>query len=462
MSNETNKVLVLDRQHAVVIGASMAGLLAARVLSDHFEQVTIIERDRLPEGGEPRKGVPQGQHVHIILAKGMSLLAELFPDLFATLAQDGAVRLNNADVYWYHFGVRKAPYPSSTKGFYQSRPFLEQHVRGCLTARANVRFIDACEVTKLCANEDNSRITGVSLLPRTGEQRQETLAANLVVDASGRGSRAPQWLVSLGYTRVAETSVKVDVGYATRLYRCPSQLPRDWKMLLIYQSPPNEKRGGVVYPIEGGCWMVTLSGYLRDYPPNDEAGFLEHARSLSRPEIYEAIKDAEPVTPIATHKFPANRWRRYEHLSRFPEGFVILGDAVCSYNPLYGQGMTVAALEAKALGTCLQQQRSDVRNQVSGLARRAQQAVAKVVEVPWLLASSEDLRYPQTEGKRPLGTRLLHWYMRHIHEQTATNPLVTLRFYQAMHLLKPPMVLLDPRIVWAVLSKELASLRQRK
>ncbi len=442
-------------QHAVVIGASMAGLLASRVLSDHFERVTIIERDRLPEDAQARKGVPQGRHVHVLLGKGASILTDLFPDLFPALLQGGAAAVDFvADIHWHHFGVWKAQFSSEIISYTQSRPFLEQHVRDRLAARANVCFIDDSEVARLCATGDHSRITGVHLQHRNGEHREEDLSADLVIDASGRGSQAPQWLTALGYPRVEESRVKVDVGYATRIYRRPKQDAPHWKLLFISPSPPTGKRAGLIFPIEGDCWMVTLGGWLRDYPPNDEASFLDYARSLPEPSLYEAIKGAEPLTPIVTHKFPANQWRHYERLSRFPEGFVVLGDALSSFNPTYGQGMTVAALEASILNTALHQQQS-LRSQgdITGLAHRFQKAIAKVVAVPWLLATGEDFRYPETEGKRPPGTSLINWYMGRVHELAASNPRVTLRFYEVMHMLNPPTVLFAPPILFAVLFK---------
>jgi 2-polyprenyl-6-methoxyphenol hydroxylase-like FAD-dependent oxidoreductase len=347
MSSKQPAQGTFDRHHAVVIGGSMAGLLAARVLSDHFEQVTIIERDRLTGDAEARKGVPQGRHVHGWLARGVAIMREYFPDLFPTLAQDGAIPVGTEGLCWNQLGVWMAPVRSPVKTLFQSRPFLEQHVRDQLTARDNVRIMDACEVSQLCAHND--RITGIVLRYRSGKEHEEALSANLIVDASGRGSRAPQWLNSLGYGNVQETSVKIDIGYATRIYRCPAQLPANWKALLIFGRPPDDKRGGVIFPIQGGYWMVTLVGSLRDHPPDDEAGFLEFARSLAQPDLYEAIKHVEPVTPIAVYKYSANRWRHYEHMERLPEGFIIMGDAACSFNPVYGQGMSVAAIETQSL-----------------------------------------------------------------------------------------------------------------
>jgi 2-polyprenyl-6-methoxyphenol hydroxylase-like FAD-dependent oxidoreductase len=214
----------------------MAGLLAARVLSEHFERVTVIERDKLIDVAEPRKGVPQGRHVHALLAGGAAILRTYFPDLYAALAQDGSVPVDTTDIRRYQLGMRVAAVPSPVKTLWQSRPFLEQHVRDALSARNTVQFLDRCSVTRLKTSDE--RITGVVLQHHSGQQRVEELAASLVVDASGRGSRAPQWLASLGYGQVEETSVKIDVGYASRIYRCPNQLPTDWKVLIVLGAPP--------------------------------------------------------------------------------------------------------------------------------------------------------------------------------------------------------------------------------
>lgn len=449
-----------DAHHAIVIGGSMAGLLAARVLSEHFERVTIIERDQFIDDAQARKGVPQGRHAHGLLAGGASLLREYFPELFAALAQDGAVPLGTSDVRRYQLGVWVAAVPSPFKALWQSRPFLEQHVRAALLARNNVHILDACEVTRLRTNDE--RITGIFLRHRSGEQREDELAANLVVDASGRGSRAPQWLASLGYGQVEETSVKIDVGYASRIYRCPDQPPTAWKVLFVLGTPPNNKRMGVIFPLEGGYWMVTLAGVLRDYPPDDAAGFLDYARSLAQPDLYEAIKEAEPITPIAMYKYTANRWRHYERMSRLPEGFIVTGDAVCSFNPIYGQGMSIAAIEAKTLDTCLREQQSGtVNNHPTSFPQRFQQAIAREIKTPWMLSAGEDLRYPAAEGHRSLGTRLFNWYTRRVIRLTASDPRVTAAFFQVQHLLKPLISLFEPRIVWAVLSRELFSRQQK-
>ncbi len=455
MSIDQSKETGFDHHHAVVIGAGMAGLVAGRILSDHFDSVTVVERDRLLEETEARRGIPQGQHLHVLLNKGASLMIELFPDLPAALAQRGAPYVDGiADVRWYHFGRWKTRFPSKIIGYSQSRPFLEQCVRRCLATQANVRFIDHCEVTRLCANDDNTSVTGVHLRYRHGESPEEDLAADLVVDAGGRGSQAPQWLVSLGYEKVKESRVKVDIGYASRIYRRPSELPGDWKVLVIYPTPPHGNRAGAVLPIEDNAWIVSLNGRLRDYPPNDEASFLDFARSLPEPSLYEAIKDAEPLTPIAIHKFPANQRRHYEGMSRFPERLVILGDALCSFNPIYGQGMTTAVLEASLLNKYLRRLRGlHKQGKVTGLAQPLQKALAKVVDVPWFVATSEDFRYPETEGHRPPGIRLLHWYTGRVHKLAGSNSRATLGFYEVLHMRKSPLALFAPPILFAVLFK---------
>jgi 2-polyprenyl-6-methoxyphenol hydroxylase-like FAD-dependent oxidoreductase len=439
-------------QHAVVIGASMAGLLASRILSDHFEQVTVIERDQLSEGAQARKGVPQGRHVHILLHKGASIMQQLFPDLFPALLENGSIAIDTvADFHWYNFGAWKPRFSSGITFYSQSRPLLEGHVRERVAARSNVRFLDGCSVVKLCANGNATQITGVQIRPRQGESHEEVLAADLVVDASGRGSQTPQWLAALGYGKVEESTIKVDVGYATRIYRRPDHCTFDHDVLAVYSTPPAEKRAGVLAPIEENRWIVTLIGWLRDYPPDNEADFLAFAHGLPQPDLYEAIQDAEPLTPIAIHKFPANRRRHYERLSSFPEGFVALGDAVCSFNPVYGQGMTAAALEVEVLNTLLYRRRG--HGDIIGFSRRFQKKITKIVDNFWLLAASEDFRYPETQGKRPLGVNLLNHYARRVHQLSTFDPQVTLLLYHVLQAIKSPMALFSPHILAKVLFK---------
>ena len=254
----------------------------------------------------------------------------------------------------------------------------------------------------------------------------------------------------MGYAKPPEETVVIDLGYSTRVYERPPQAGRDWQMLLIYAKAPHGTRTGIVSPIEGNGWIVTLSGCLKDYPPGDDAGFLEFARSLERPDIYEAIKNATPRTPITTIRFPAQRRRHYEKMRRFPDGLVVIGDAMCSFNPLYGQGMSVAALEAAALDDCLRE-----REDLAGLPRRFFRRAARIVDGPWLLATGADFLYPGAVGKRPAGSGVLGWYNVNVLELSAEHPRVLTRFLEVMHLTRSPFALFSPVVLVPVLRRAL-------
>lgn len=439
--------------HAVVIGGSIAGLLAARLLSDYFRQVTIVERDPLPDVVEARKGVPQGRHAHGLLGMGQQIMGRLFPGLFEELQTQGATPVDlGYDTGWYQASCWRARVDSGMVACVQSRPFLEGAIRRRVRAIANVRWLTECEATGLRTNADRTRVTGVDVHHRSGAPADETLPADLVVDAGGRGSRAPQWLEALGYGAVEETHVKMDVGYTTCFFRRPANLDADWKMLIIIPQPPHETRMGLVIPMEDNQWMVSLVGWLRDYAPTDPAGFLEFARTLPVPTIYEAIKNAEPTTPISAYKIPSNQWRHYDRMKRFPEALVVLGDALCSFNPTYGQGMTTAALYAATLEKCLQAQARRAAGDLTGLADRFRKQVAGDVATPWLLATAEDFRYPKTEGQRPPPVPVLHWYLDKLYTAMEHDPRLVKQFLQVMHMFRSPAALFLPHIVFRALT----------
>jgi 2-polyprenyl-6-methoxyphenol hydroxylase-like FAD-dependent oxidoreductase len=443
-------------EHALVIGGSIGGLLAARVLSDYFDRVTVVERDTVPEGAEPRKGVPQGRHVHAIFLGGVKVIERLFPGLFDELVADGAIVCDTAkDLCWYHQGVWKLRTPSDLTAYLQTRPFLEAHIRRRTRSDRDIRFLKECEVVRLLADPARTRIVGAEVRHRGEGERAEQLHADLIVDAGGRGSRLPHWLESLGYSPPEESTVDVHIGYASRIYERSEQGGRDWQILAVYGTPPDHTRTGYLFPVEGGRWLATAVGFLQDYPPDDEAGFLEFARSLEVPDFYEAIKDAKPLTPIATFKFPCHRWRRYERLARIPDGLLALGDAVCCFNPVYGQGMSTCALQVDLLDRMLRQCGREVP---AGFAKRFFQQSAKIIANPWLLATTSDFLYPQTRGKRPFGIRFLHWYLVRLFELCAWNKTVLLRFYRVLNFLDEPAVLFRPATIFRVL---LGSLRDR-
>jgi 2-polyprenyl-6-methoxyphenol hydroxylase-like FAD-dependent oxidoreductase len=438
-------------QHAVVIGGSVGGLLVARVLSDYFDNVTVVERDTIGPDAQPRKGVPQGRHVHVIFGGGVRVLARLFPGFFDELVEAGAFVCDFArDLCWYHGGVWKLRTHSDLTSYWQSRPFLEAHVRRRVRHDTKVRHLEACDVTGLVTDATRTRITGVEIERRSGDTRgKEVLEADLVVDAGGRGSRLPQWLEALGYRAPEETTVEINIGYASRLYERPAQGPGDWRMLAVYGTPPRNKRAAYLFPVEGGRWLATAVGMLEDYPPDDDAAFLEFARSLETPDFFEAIKPARPLSPIATYKFPAHCWRHYERLAAFPERLLVLGDALCSFNPVYGQGMSVCALEADLLDRTLQEAAA-TGPLPGGLSRRFFRQAAKIIADPWLLATNSDFLYPQTRGRRPFGTRFLNWYVVRVHQICAWNRPVLLRFYRILHFLDRPTSLFHPYVLFHV------------
>lgn len=433
--------------HAVVLGAGMAGLAAARVLSDHFARVTIVERDPLPNAPEARRSVPQGRHLHVLLGAGLDAVSRMFPGIVAEMAGDGAVLGDFGDgVSWFHCGVWKLQFKSGIPLLQCSRAFLEHHVRQRVRSLPNVEILDATTTSGLRLSADRTRVTGV-FLERPGRGPEE-LPAEVVVDAGGRGSRAPQWLEAAGYARPPESRVHIDITYASRIYRPPERY-RDRPVFLVISSrPPGQKRAGFMSSIEGGLWCVSLSGACGEQPPLDDAGFVAFTRGLERPEVHELIKDAEPLTAPATYRFTADRRRHFERMRRHLEGFLVLGDAACAFNPIFAQGMSVACLGASALERCLHEQ---ARGDVRGLARRFQRALASVTDVPWRLATTEDLQFPEARGERPLLCGVMGWYNRKLAEVSAYDAKVYGRWLLVLHLMRGLACSFAPSVVFTVL-----------
>ena len=440
-SNNTN------RQHAIVMGGSLGGLLTARVLSNHFAQVTILERDPVANYPEPRRGQPQARHLHGLLATGLEVMTRYFPDLPQALADGGATMTDIAEnMQWYTYGGYRKRFTMGLNGTLMSRPFLEYLVRERVLALPNVTLVDNCGVKGLVTTVSRQQVTGVQVAYRDGSKPDQTVVADLVIDCTGRGSRTPQWLKELGYAPAPESEVKVDVGYATRVYRRDPADSRGKNWILITPEAPKESRFGGLFPIEGDRWICSMGGWLGDHAPLDEASFLEFAHSLPAPDIYNIISRAEPISEIMPHKFPHSLRRHYEKLRRFPEGYLVLGDAISSFNPTYGQGMTSAALQAAELDALLAKQST-----LDGIARAFFKRAAKVIDIPWQLAVGEDFRFPQTTGPKPPGTDLINRYVANVHRATLHDEVVGEAFLKVMNLMAPPPSLFHPRIVWRVL-----------
>jgi 2-polyprenyl-6-methoxyphenol hydroxylase-like FAD-dependent oxidoreductase len=440
--------------NAIVLGGSIAGLLAARVLTDYFDHVMLIERDAFPEGAENRKGVPQGRHLHALLTKGEQIISRLFPGLSDELSEGGATRCDiPGDVLWYQYGGYKRRFQSGITVLSMSRPFLETGVRRRVLAIRNLRCLDQCDVKDLIATADRRRITGVRIQRREPGSPLEEFNADLVVDATGRGSQSPRWLESLGYPRPEETAIQVGVGYTTRAYRQRSGCLEGAKAVFSMPTPPRERRGGVLFPMEGGRWMVTLAGWFGESAPADEKGFLEYARSLPALDIYNVIRQAEPLTDFVTHKLPSNLRHHYDRMKRFPAGYLVIGDAICSFNPVYGQGMTVSALGAEALNESLEL--TLAQNDFDSLARHFFRRVTRAVDHAWTLAVGEDLRYPEADGPRPAGTDVINWYLGKVHRATLRDRDISTKFFSVMTMTHPPLTLFKPSALIRVLRDSL-------
>jgi 2-polyprenyl-6-methoxyphenol hydroxylase-like FAD-dependent oxidoreductase len=439
------------RRHALVIGGSLAGLFAARVLTDSFDTVTIVDRDIFPVAPDHRKGVPQSYHAHGLLATAFPILEQLFPGLMSDLRMDGAATASNKVPLAIVSPKGLLPLPKMPKTLGFSRPLLEWHVRDRVSKRPEVRIIPNTEVTGLLATQDRTRVTGVQMRERGQEGRTATLHADLIVDASGRHSQAPRWLVELGYEAPPVETINSDLRYASRFYAKPEHFPAEWQSLIVNGRRPHAY-AGILLSVDRGRWHVTLGGMAGNAPPTEEEGFLQWARDLSDPSIYEAIRVSRPLTPIRGFGTPENHLRHFERMQRWPIGFIVTGDAVCAFNPIYGQGMTVSALDAMTLKRCLQEQQRSPR---ADFEQRFQQQLAETVADAWLLATNQDLRFPgvRLKGARPNpGLRLLHRYMDLVLYSAIVDPEIAQAYFSVLMLANPPRSLAQPHMVARVLA----------
>lgn len=430
--------------HAVVIGGSIAGLIAARVLADHFTRVTILERDRFPETPEGRKGTPQAQHIHVLLTAGRRALEQLFPGLMSELVARGAIDYDSArDVACYAKAGWVVRCPSRLEVLGATRDLIEWGIRQRILGDARITCRQEVDATRLRLDPANQRVVGLLVDDRAAGVKGESIDADLVIDAAGRGSRAPQWLEAAGFPVPRETVVNAFLGYASRFVRPPANWQADWKTLHIQTAPPVRIRGGVIAPVEGGRWIVTVSGGGKDYPGEDEQEFLDFVRSLADPSFAQAYEAAEPLTPIVTTRSTANRLRKYEEVASRPEGLLVIGDAVCAFNPIYAQGMSTAALGGLVLDDCLRRFGSS-----DGLAGYFQKQLAKVNGHAWLLATGEDYRYRGTEGAPPSPLmRVAHRYLDRVRALGARNRDARVRLLEVLHLTRSPFSLLSPGLV---------------
>jgi 2-polyprenyl-6-methoxyphenol hydroxylase-like FAD-dependent oxidoreductase len=428
---------------AVVLGASMAGLLAARSLSEFFDVVTVVERDPLPDTAAARRGVPQGRHLHGLLPRGAQVFEELFPGILDRLVLDGAHYLDGRDlsrVYYDmggHLMVRNGS-ATAFSAYLATRPFLEEHVFARVRSIPNVALLDEHDVVELTATPEHDRVTGVRVVNRRTRE-DVTLSADLVVDATGRAARTPTWLERLGYDRPTEDHVRVHLCYVSQFLRmAPDALH---ELGFVVGVVPGRPHGLGMLRCENDTWMFTVFGVAGHEPARDLSAMCEFVKDYAPAHLIAAVRAAEPIGEPTRHRQPSSQWRRYDKIRRFPAGLLVTGDAICSFNPIYGQGMTVAALEALALRDCLASGTGD-------LARRFFRAAAVPIRQAWELSANPDLSLPEIDGTPPLLTRLLNVYINRVLTAAEYDAVAVNQFFRVTSFVDPASRLLRPSIMW--------------
>jgi 2-polyprenyl-6-methoxyphenol hydroxylase-like FAD-dependent oxidoreductase len=431
-------------KHAVVIGAGMGGLAAAKALAPQFERVTVLDRDALPEGPAARAGTPQARHAHGLLAGGQKALEALFPGIESDIAKAGAVKVRvGRDVIWERPGFD--PFPRRDLGFDTfclSRPLLESVCRRRLREEPNVDVRPRTRVLEIIPSDDRGAVAAVGCEDDAG--RPATLAADLVVDASGRAAPTLSALEDLGSPKPDESEIGIDIGYATAVFEIPDNAATEWKGAMHLAAPRDVLRGGLVLPIEDRKWIVSIGGRHGDDPPGDLDGFIGFTKTFRTPTIYEAIKNAKPDGKVARYNQRRSVRLHFHKLDRFPRGLIPLGDSVCRFNPVFGQGMTVAAMEAVSLGKQLAR-RSDLADPLDGLATDYLIEIQNCLEAPWATAIT-DFVHPQTRGDRPADFDKRLQYGMALTRLAAEDASVHKTLFEVTHLLRPHSALREPEL----------------
>jgi 2-polyprenyl-6-methoxyphenol hydroxylase-like FAD-dependent oxidoreductase len=434
----------MNRNRAVVVGGGIAGKLAARVLSEFFKEVIIIEKDKKNEHVTNRKGVPQGHQGHVLLKSGEEIIEELFPGIFQELSRNGAEKTDFAgDILWSHHGAQKIRFDSNVSISQQSRPLLEWQIQQKLEKIPNINFRFNCKVQTI--NFNNEEIHSLDMEDQNGEVTE--ILADLVIDASGAAALHNQWLRDSGYEIPAKTEIKVDLFYASMVFKRLSHESINWHSLLAYPNPPEVNRGGMISPFEGNHMLVTLIGYGTKEVPGDIDSFLEYAETLEQPEFYDLIKNELPLSEaVQIYRFPSLRRYHFEKLRKHPAGLLMIGDAFCRVDPVFAQGMSLAALEAKALRELLMQGLKKKQ-----LTKSYHKKVGRILDIPWLIALTEDFRFNTTSGRKPIGLPILQWYVKKVVAACSHNEHVYKQFIQVLHLKSHPISLAHPGILAKVL-----------
>lgn len=424
--------------HVVVIGASVGGLVAAAAVAPFYERVTLLDRDELPAGAANRRAVPQGRHAHGCQPGGLAALEKLLPGILGELAEKGGrVGDLSSNHAWFIGGGVLAKGPSGVSAMGFTRPFFEHCIRARVAALPNVMIRDRVEVARVLAGADN-RVVGVELSSAGDEP--EGIAADLVIDASGRTSRLPEWLSELGLPRPVEEQVHCNMAYLTRRWRFTNDVMGDDIVQVI--APAETPCFGVAIAQEDGSYIVTLGGLLDGAPEKNDAAYHAFARALPLQRIADALEGAEPVTEFQPSHFPYSRRRRFDQLAAHPVGLIALGDSIASFNPMYGQGMSVAALEAVALRDLLRRGPLDAR----AFYKRAH----RLEDVAWKISTGGDLRFPAVEGKRTPDMKLMNAYLDRLAAAARNDVVLAHQFLRVAAFVDRPESFFKPSVVWRV------------
>jgi 2-polyprenyl-6-methoxyphenol hydroxylase-like FAD-dependent oxidoreductase len=415
-------------------------------LSKYYHRVLIIEKDAVGNDAIPRKGQSHTRHLHGLLPAGLKVMTFYFPSLLEELEHNGANIVDFAGgMHWFTHGGYRKSFQIGMQAVSSSRPLLEKVIRNSVFKEPRIELKDRTLVKKLVFNPTCQCVKGIEI-QQMGEADSSILPCDLVIDCSGRGSKSFLWLEELGYKQPSVSEVKVNVGYATRLYEQKPNDPMNNKWIFSTPEAPYEYKSAGAFPVENGCWLVTLAGWHGNHPSTQEESFNNFAKNLPFGDVYRIVSTCKPISDISQYKYSSSLRRHYENLSRFPGSFLVLGDALCSFNPVYGQGMTSAALQIKMLDELLKSG-SSKEELASKFFRRA----AKIIDIPWKMAVGEDFRFPETIGPKPPGTNIVNKYVTKVHRATLTDEIVCEAFLNVMSLLRSPSSLFHPRIFWRVI-----------
>lgn len=428
----------LAANRAIVVGAGIGGLTAAAALAAHFARVTVLERDSLPSRPAHRGGIPQGRHVHGLLCGGLNALDRLFPGFSAALAAEGAIPIRvGLDARLEQPGYD--PFPQRDlgwTGYSMSRPLLEHVVRQFVERIDRVDIRTGCHVREITAASDGGTVSGVRLHAPRGQE--ESLAADLVVDASGRGALTLDFLRNSGCAPPEESAIDVDIRYTCAVFELRADRRRDWQVLQT-RPDPGVGRRAIMFPLEGGKhWILGLGGVNGDSAPNDHSGFVEYARTLRTRTAHDAIRDAELQGEIVRFAFPRSFRRHFERMRTFPRGLLPIADTICRINPSFGQGMSVAAKEAVLLGDVIESLAAG-DDPLAELAPTFFAALDSVLEDPWR-ASSSDYAYPHLATARPADFAERLKFQAALTRLAAADPAIHKAMMEVSHLMKPSSV----------------------